>query len=58
MTKIKELLATIVYGFSTFSINPDTDYLKDISHTPNEISSKAWYTTGNNLKRAISKVGE
>lgn len=56
MVKLKAILAMIACGFSTFNLNPNTDYTQYVK-TPEQISNEAWQRTGNALRDSINKVG-
>lgn len=57
MAGIKWLISSVVCGLSTFSIMPNTDYRRCISHNTYEITKKSWNKTGFNLNKAMLKVG-
>lgn len=58
MARIKAFIASVLCGFSTFSIMPDTDYADIIPQSPNAISRAAWLRTGKSLRQSIDKVGK
>ncbi len=56
MAKIQEILASVISGFSTFSLNPESNYFKHISQNASHITSEAWRMTGANLQSALDKA--
>lgn len=57
MTKIKTIIASIMCGFSTFTIMPSNDYYRHIAPDAASITNDAWQNTGRNLRNAINKMG-
>lgn len=58
MSKIKALIASVMCGFSTFTIAPSTNYAECVPQNPEAITKAAWLQTGNALKKSINKVGK
>lgn len=57
MAKIKTIIASIMCGFSTFTIMPSNDYYRHIAPDAASITKDAWRNTGRNLQNAINKIG-
>lgn len=57
MAKIKSIIATVLCGFTSISLFPNTDYTDGIAHSANEISRKAWKMTGKSLMNSVTRVG-
>ena len=57
MAKIQAFIATLVCGFSTFTVTPVSNYFRHIPLNSGSITNEAWQMTGSNLKDAMDKVG-
>lgn len=57
MAKIQAFIASIMCGFSTFSIMPTTNYFRSIPPDAASITNAAWNDTGKHLNAAIYKIG-
>lgn len=58
MAKLKAFIASVMCGFSTFTIMPSTNYTQHIPTDAGQVTKAAWQRTGINLRNAMSKVGE
>ncbi len=58
MAKFKALIASVMCGFSTFTIMPNTNYADFVPQSPSTISKAAWLRTGSSLRKSIDKVGK
>ena len=56
MAKFKALIASVMCGFSTFTIMPNTNYADFVPQST--ISKAAWLRTGSSLRKSIDKVGK
>jgi len=56
MAKMQEMLTSVISGFSTFSLNPESNYFKHIPQDASHITSEAWRMTGDNLQSSLDKA--
>lgn len=57
MAKIKAVIATMLCGLATISVNTHTDYSRHIPTNANQITKAAWIKTGNTLKQTAKEFG-
>ena len=57
MAKIQAFIATVMCGFSTFTVIPARNYFRHIPLNSGNITNEAWQMTGSNLKTAMDKAG-
>lgn len=57
MAKIQAFIATVMCGFSTFTVVPASNYFRHIPLDSGSITNEAWQMTGSNLKDVMDKVG-
>lgn len=49
MAKIQAFIATVMCGFSTFTVIPASNYFRHIPLNSGNITNEAWQMTGSNL---------
>ncbi len=58
MARVRFFITAVIYGFSTFTIAPTSNYYRHIPASAGSITNDAWQMTGTGLSNAMYKIGE